>query len=165
MGFFHVRIAGLLSEAGISSQARDHLGIASGLFRSSSNQSSGLLQMYLAYAALDSAAGKYEAASAAAQNALTIARSLGMWRGELQSLGYLLVIHLRTKRLRNALSAISSLFLIIKGAELRRNSVMRLLVLAPLLLIMTFRRLSRKRHVINSMEKISTCLCAIHLPK
>ena len=165
MGFFHARIAGLLGEAGISSMARDHLNIASDLFRISANQGSGLFQVYLGFAALDAADGNYEAASVAAQQALAIARSLGMWRGELQSLGYLLILHLRKGQLRCAFSISGAVIRTMKGGELKRNGIIRLMGIAPILLAMIIKRISRHRSAFaRSAEKVVACPCGMHLP-
>lgn len=159
MGFFHLRIAELLTVTGNLSGARDHLNYASHLYRTCSNQSSGWLQTCLGYASLAAIEGKYDAAIGTASETRKMARKLGYWRGELLSLSYLLALYIARRNFRQIASTIHAIVLTARNGELGRNSIIRLFVRMPSI---SLDRISRQRTGRRAIRDALVCSCRLH---
>lgn len=131
--FIHLRIAESLTASGHLVDAEEHLGLSYSLFDACSDRGSGWLQYWLARADFEVASGRPEVGIETLKKAGLDARKIGFHRGELLSLGRLVVLHTRRFELQSTISAVYSVIRTVLDGELRRNGSRRLLRRLPTL--------------------------------
>jgi hypothetical protein len=163
LGCVHLRIAELLISARRRVEAYDHLNHANALFRTCSNQSTGRLQVDLAYATLDAANRRFDDSFATIYEARERAQNLGFWRGELLCLGYLLALCIRIGHIGRIPRILVDIIGTARRGELSRNSLRRLLAKLPVILPVVTRRMFQGRYRRPySDEEIDKCPCGLH---
>jgi hypothetical protein len=161
LGFMHLRIAELLAGQRLVNTAEAHLAVARKLFVDGSNQGSGLIQTDLGYAALCASRGQRREAEYIALRARKRCRSVGFWRGELLSLGYLLVLQLSDRRFGAAIKTCAAALPTLWKGELRRNNLGYLLVNMPVALSVAVRRMAYRGGGETS-ARVNACPCELH---
>jgi hypothetical protein len=125
------------------------------------NSASARLQVELGYAMLEAATGDPRRAVRAIEQIRRRARAVGFWRGALLCQGYLLALAIRLRAYwRLPVLAARLVGDAVRG-ELRRNSLPRLILRAPVMLPIALRRMSSRT---DSRERITACPCDLHDP-
>jgi tetratricopeptide (TPR) repeat protein len=166
--FFHLRLGELLTSAKLLNQARDHIQKSQEIFDKIQYESSGRIQVALAWASIYNKEGNYKRAREYMIAAREDARQKKFPRGELLCLVKLFWLDIKYFRIHRAIYTFFESMKTLYSGELERNHGLRLIGKYVLQVVLTpLKLLEHSPHTILGTatfnSSISSCTCPIHL--